>query len=328
LSRASLVLWIAVALVATGAVLLILSIHLARQVELRFPPIGNFAEINGARIHYLDVGSGANSDLPPLLFIHGASGNARDLHGAFAEALRGRARMVFVDRPGAGYSQRAGPGDREMETQARYVAGLLEHLDIDRAVVVGHSLGGAVALAMAVSEPERVAGLVLLAPVSHPWPNRDISWYYSLSNLPWVGPAFSNIVAVPAGNLRYASAVRSVFAPNPVADDYENRSGTRLVLRPGSFLANAADVGAAYDSVARLSPRYGQIRVPVAIVTGDSDSTVSIDIHSRGLVRDIAGARLVVLPQTGHMPSYTATALVVAEIEEIGQRLSGIALAK
>jgi pimeloyl-ACP methyl ester carboxylesterase len=101
-----------------------------------------------------------------------------------------------------------------------------------------------------------------------------------------------------------------------------------LVLRPGSFLANAADVGAAYDSVARLSPRYGQIRVPVAIVTGDSDSTVSIDIHSRGLVRDIAGARLVVLPQTGHMPSYTATALVVAEIEEIGRRLSGIALAK
>jgi len=317
--------WAAIALAGASAILFASSIQLARKVEQRFPAIGKFAEIDGVRIHYLEVEAGAAADLAPILFIHGASGNARDLHGAFAEPLAGRARMIFVDRPGAGYSARGGPADREVETQARYLAGLLALLGIENAVIVGHSLGAAVSLAMAVTQPERVSALMLVAPVSHPWPSRATTWYYSFANLPVIGEAFARLLAVPAGSLRYRAAVREVFAPSPVADDYENRSATRLVLRPDSFIANAQDVEAVHGGVSRISPRYPAIRIPVTVVTGDSDSTVRADIHSDGLARDIAGARLVVLEKTGHMPTYAATDRIIAEIETLNANLANSA---
>ncbi len=226
---------VAFAAVGVPALLAWLTVREAQQVEARFPAIGKFADVDGLRLHYLEVPAGADADLAPMLFIHGASGNARDLFGAFGEPLAGRARMIFVDRPGAGYSQRLSAGDARIETQAHYLAGLLDRLGIERAVIVGHSLGAAVSLAMAVKEPSRVAGLVLVSPVSHPWPGRATSWYYSLTNMPVIGQAFARTIAVPAGNLRYDLAVRSVFAPDAVAAGYENRSAYPPGAAAGQF---------------------------------------------------------------------------------------------
>ncbi len=97
------------------------------------------------------------------------------------------------------------------------------------------------------------------------------------------------------------------------------------MLRPDNFIANAEDVGAVYDGVCRLSPQYGEIRVPTTVITGDRDSTVRADIHSQGLARDIAGARLVIVPNTGHMPTYTATGQIIAEIELLNRRIAAAA---
>lgn len=294
-------------------------------VERRFPPLGAFAEIDGVPLHYFDVAASEPADLLPMVFLHGASGNARDLMGAFAEPLRGRGRMIFVDRPGAGYSGRLGKRDAAPDLQARYVCGLLDALGIDRAVIVGHSLGGSVAAAFAIHHPDRTAGLVFIAPATHPWPGAEISWYYRLANLPVLGPIFAHTFAVPAGNLKYRSAVRDVFAPNKVPGDYWKRSATRLVLRPGNFLHNAVDVGALHDNVRRLAPRYGEIRVPAVIISGDSDNTVLADLHSTGLERDIEGARLVWLKNTGHMPTYSATAQIIVEIEQLNDDIRAAA---
>jgi pimeloyl-ACP methyl ester carboxylesterase len=306
-----------IAILALGASTRVLT----HSVERRFPPTGEFADIGGVQLHYIDVSAAPQADLLPMVFIHGAAGNAHDLYGAFGERLAGRCRMVFVDRPGAGYSTRSGRADTSPQVQARAIAGLIERLGIDPAVIVGHSFGGAVAAALAVHHPESVAGIVLIAPASHPWPGHALTWYYDLANLPGFGRAFAHLIAVPFGNLLYRRAVKSVFEPDRPPHDYARRSATRLVLRPTSFHANAADVGALKAHLKLLSPRYREIGAPVTIITGDSDNVVSPHLHAKGLERDIEGARLVWLEGRGHMPTYTATEEIVTEIEALNARI-------
>jgi pimeloyl-ACP methyl ester carboxylesterase len=312
--RAAMLLLIAI-VVLVGA-----SRWLAWQAETRFPAMGSFAEVDGVRLHYIDVPASQDADLLPMVFLHGASGNARDLHGAYAKGLAGRARMIFPDRPGSGYSQRGGAGMKAPDAQARLVAGLLRQLGIGKAIVVGHSLGASVATAFALEQPALTAGLVLTAPATHPWPGGAVTWYYNVVNFPVLGRIFSETLAVPFGNLLYRRAIKGVFAPNAVSERFEERSGTQLVLRPDTFRFNAQDVGGLYAHVKRLAPRYPEIKTPTVIVTGDSDSVVLAEIHSRGLQRDIEGSRLVWLERTGHTPTYTATARIIDEIEKLNQR--------
>lgn len=310
-------------LAALAFLLMTVSFFLERRVEARFPPAGAFADIDGTPIHYIDVPAGPAADLAPMVFIHGAGGNARDLHGAFAEPLAGRGRMVFVDRPGAGYSGRAGARDTAPDAQANYVAGLMDRLGMPDAIVIGHSLGAAVAAAFAVDHPGKTAGLVLLAPATHPWPGGGIGWYWRIANLPVVGWLFAQAIAAPFGHLLYRRAVRAVFRPNRMPADYGLRSATRLVLRRENFMHNARDVGQLNGHVARLSPRYREIVAPTVIITGDSDGTVSPELHARALERDIAGSRLVWLRDTGHMATYTATGEIIAEIERLNRPIAG-----
>ena len=316
-----------------AVILLVLSVLatqiLAHRVEARFPPIGRFAEIDGVSLHFIERGSqsqesAANEKLLPMVFIHGASGNARDLLGAFEEPLSGRARMLFPDRPGAGYSERGDPANADPAQQARLIAGLMEETGFEEAVIVGHSWGGAVAAAMALDFPEKVAGLVLLAPATHPWPGADVTAYYDLTNLPGIGWLFSETLAVPFGNLLYRKAVRGVFKPDPMPADYPQKSGTRLVLRPASFRYNAQDVGQLYGNVERMSQRYGELSMPIVMLHGEDDDTVSIDYHSRRLLEQASNAELIDLQPAGHILSYAHTDTVVEAIEELNRRIADL----
>ena len=76
-------------------------------IERRNPPVGSFAEINGVTLHYVHVPGPANSELPPVVFIHGASANLNDQMVPLRPLLEGRAEMLFLDRPGHGWSGRA-----------------------------------------------------------------------------------------------------------------------------------------------------------------------------------------------------------------------------
>lgn len=314
--------WLVIVLVFSAALLVVATQWLSRRVEARFPPIGDFATVGGLRIHHADIQAGPDADLLPMVFLHGASGNARDLMGAFRGSFEGRARMIFPDRPGAGYSERGSPAMAAPREQARIVAGLMDQLGVDRAIIVGHSLGGAVAAAFGVLYPQKTAGLVFISPATHPWPGGGVTWYYDWVNVPVLGWLFSETLAIPAGNLLYRGALKSVFAPDRVPGDYPERSGTRLVLRPANFRANAADVGQLYGNVESMAKRYGEIAAPTVVVTGDKDDVVLAEVHSEGLKRDIAGSRLVWLENTGHMPPYTATAAIVAEIERLNGEIA------
>ncbi|TBW40795.1 alpha/beta hydrolase [Siculibacillus lacustris] len=285
-----------------------------RAAEQATPPLGRFVAVDGHRLHLVDR-PGAAPAAPVLVFVHGASGNLRDPLLAFGEAFP-RHRRLFVDRPGHGWSSRGGRGDSAPLAQAELIADLLRAEGVERAVIVGHSWGGAVAAAFAVAHPEMTAGLVFLAPASHPWPG-GIDPLYHLATTPVIGRLFAACCVAPAGRLMMARATAGVFAPNSVPEGYGTTTGSALVLRPDDFVANAEDVVDLADNVRALSPRYREIVAPTLIVTGDRDAIVWPEIHSEGLARDIAGSRLVRLEGIGHMPHHAARARVIAEIERL-----------
>jgi pimeloyl-ACP methyl ester carboxylesterase len=288
----------------------------AWSIARAHPPAGAFEEIGGARIHYVHHPAPTGADLPPVVFIHGASANLNDQMVPLRPLLESRAETLFFDRPGHGWSSR-GSGHDTPEAQAALLAELMRRRGIARAIVVGHSFGGAIAAAFALHHPEKVAGLLFVSAATHPWPGGRTSWYYSVTALPVAGRLFSELVAYPAGALRIAAVTDEVFAPNPTPKDYLARASIALVLRPAAFRANAVDVQSLYPAALAHAPRYGEIAAPTVVISGDCDSVVYEEVHSLGLARDIPGAELVWVRNLGHKPDWIAPDLIVAAVEKL-----------
>jgi pimeloyl-ACP methyl ester carboxylesterase len=304
-------------LLSLFAVLAAGSIVGARKIAQAHPPAGRFVEVGGARLHVVDIDERAqpSDDDPPVVLLHGASGNLEDMRLALADRLKQHHRVILIDRPGHGWSEREA-GDASPARQAAMVAEALERLDVGRAIVVAHSFAGSVATALALEDPGRVAGLVLIAPVLYPW-STGIAWYYSLAATPIVGPLFAHTFAVPVGSLLMQPVARTVFAPQEAPADYADRAAIALVLRPDNFLANARDVVGLHAFVTRQAPRYASIKAPTVIITGDRDTVVSPDIHARAFAAKVPQSKLVVLEGVGHMPHHVAADRVVAAIDEL-----------
>jgi len=285
-------------------------------IEHRHPPVGEFATVNGTKLHFVYDRAGPDADLPPVVFLHGASGNLVDQMLPFRDKLSGRADLLFVDRPGHGWSERGPETNAWPDGQADTVAALMDELGIDEAIVVGHSFGGAIAVSFALNHPDRAAGMLLLAPVSHPWPG-GVDWYYELTPKPVIGHLFSETLVLPFGLMRLKPGTDAVFSPNEPPEDYVRRTGVALVLRPFHFRANAADVDNLYDYVTRTAPRYTEIATPSVVITGDSDTIVLPRVHSLGLQRDLQDVELLWVKNLGHKPDYVATDLAVAALEKL-----------
>jgi pimeloyl-ACP methyl ester carboxylesterase len=307
---------IAAVLIAILLVLFILTLLGAARIEKAYPPVGKFISVNGAKLHYVHVPAGPNADLPPIVFIHGASANLNDQMIPLRPLLEGRGELLFFDRPGHGWSER-GAGNNTQELQADTIAALMDELKIKDAIIVAHSFGGSVAAALALGHREKVRGLVFLAAATHPWPDKKTQWYYDLSVIPVIGRIFTETLSLPAGQARMQAASQGVFCPNPMPGGYVEKALIPLVLRPAAFRANAEDVAGLYDFTVRASPRYGEIKKPTVIITGDGDTVVLEEVHSKGLARDIAGSELVWIKDLGHKPEYIVPEIAVMAIEKL-----------
>jgi len=267
----------------------------------------------------VDLGaqSAAATSSPAVVLIHGASGNLEDMRLALGDKLVRNHRVILIDRPGHGWSTRpTGDDYASPARQAAIVAKALDRLGVDRVIIAGHSWGGALASAFALDFPRRTAGLVLISAVTHPWPG-GIAWYYNASAIPLVRTLFANTLAFPFGSLAIESASRGVFAPAAMPDGYIDRAAIKLVLRPTTFFNNARDVFLLKAFVTQQAPRYAGLSAPTVIITGDHDTTVSPDIHSRTIAKVLPNAKLIVLKDVGHMPHHVASDVVVAAIDEL-----------
>lgn len=278
------------------------------------PPEGRFVDVAGARIHVVELGP-QNADELPVVLIHGASANLNALR-ELGERLAQRRRVILVDRPGHGWSTREDLSASTPAIQAQMIDEALGQLGVPRAIIAGHSWAGALAAAFALDHPARTAGLVLLSPVTHPWPG-GIAWYNTVASLPVVGPVFAHTLALPVGLFMVSPGARAVFLPQTMPEGYVRNTAIALLLRPREFLANAYDMATLKDAVRAQASRYDRIAVPTVVITGDTDATVSPDIHSRAFAAAVPGARLVVLDGVGHLPQNAAPERIVEAIESI-----------
>lgn len=293
------------------------------RVQAKYPPIGEIISVNGADVHVLTAGERG----PVVLMIHGASANAREYSYTLAPRLSDMHRVLMVDRPGHGYSER--PVDAEtLGVQAAQAAGALEALAPgEKAVIVGHSFGGAVALRLALDHPEKVQGLVLLAPVSHDWGGGGEAWYNSYAGAPIIGPLFTQLVPI-VGPAQVKSGVNGVFSPKQAPDGYYEDSAIALLFRPPEFRANVKDVNALRGEMAAQQDRYPQIKVPVVVFSGAQDTVISPPLHVGKLKAQVDGLQLVRLPDGGHMPHHAYGAQAAQAIAQIaaGEPVSAAAL--
>ncbi|MDH7799327.1 MULTISPECIES: alpha/beta hydrolase [unclassified Beijerinckia] len=309
------------ALLAVSLALFLFTGWQTRRLNALYPARGQFVDVEGARIHFTDTPAiGATKGA--VLLLHGASGNEADMRLPLAGRLAALGyRVISVDRPGLGRSARlGGPDDASPARQAQLLRAAAEKIGVTQAIVVGHSLAGVLSLQLALDHRSFTQGLVLIAPVSHPWPG-GIAAYYTAAALPFIGPLFSHTITLPIGLALIAPSLTAVFHPQMIPGDYRSRTGIDLVLRPASFRANAQDVAVIEDFVKRQAPRYRSIAVPTIIVTGDKDGIVYTHIHSAGCARDIPGATLTVLPGIGHSPHWAYPDAVVQAILQVTERM-------
>lgn len=282
-------------LLAFIAVLVLYTAYLARKVEAALPPIGSFVDLPSARLHVVDRGQG-----PPVLLIHGIAGNLRHYTYGVADRLAAHHRVIAVDRPGCGYSTWSPGAQVSLQAQADTMAALLDKLKIDRAVIVGHSLGGAVALSLAQRHPQRVAALALVAPLTR-LPGEVSPVFKALAiTQSWLRRAVAWTLAAPATIARSEAMLKIVFGPEAVPKDFATRGGGLLALRPSHFYAASTDLNAIPASMQAIESAYADMHVPVHVLYGRGDLILSHRANGIELVDRLLGTQLT-LVEGGHM---------------------------
>jgi pimeloyl-ACP methyl ester carboxylesterase len=287
----------------------------AQQVEKKLPPRGRFIDVDGARIHYLDEGTG-----PTLLLVHGLAGQMHNFTHSLLGKLRHDFRVVILDRPGSGYSTRPAEASAAISAQARIISRFCQELKLGRPLIVGHSLGGAIALALALDHPEQVAGLALLAPVTHR-PERVPPPFDGIAIAsPLLRHLIAWTLATPLSIANRERALATLFGPEPIARDFAVRGGGLLNLRPCSFIGASADLMATHDELGEMPARYKDLTVPVGILYGTDDRILDPAAHGKGLAAKVAGADLELIEGGGHMIPITSADHAAAFVGRMAQR--------
>jgi pimeloyl-ACP methyl ester carboxylesterase len=294
-------------------------------VQRAYPAQGRIIEVAGAALHVLDIGP-RDTTSPPIVMLHGASSNLETMRRPLGDLLARHHRVILIDRPGHGWSPRARLFDSTPAIQGRMIDEALQKLGIGRAIFVVHSWAGALGARMALDYPDRVAGLVTLAPVAYPW-RGGVGWYNKLVTTPLIGPLLATTITLPLGYFLTEPGARNVFAPQAMPDGFVETSATPLLLRPREFLANAWDLVTLKAAVIEQAPRYANIKAPVVVIAGDADKTVWPSIHSQPFAATVPNAKLMLLPGVGHMVMYAEPDLVMHEIDAMTRALAHSAVA-
>lgn len=291
----SLVLFPLATLLLIAAGLVLFTTWVAWRAEKAVPPRGRFMEIDGARIHYLDQGQG-----PTIVMIHGLGGQMQNFSHSLLERLTGEFRVILVDRPGSGYSTRPRGASASLKAQGDTLAAFIHALNLDHPLLVGHSFGGAVALAVALDHPDKVGALGLIAPLTHP-PRTVPAPFLRLALrsklLRWVA---AWTFATPVSLLKGPEMLAYVFSPDTPPADFAVAGGGQLGLRPWTFYATSSDMVAVNEDLPGMAERYGTLRMPVAILFGKNDHILDWREHGAPMEQHMPDLELTLVPG-GHM---------------------------
>jgi pimeloyl-ACP methyl ester carboxylesterase len=286
------------------------------------PPAFHFITVDGTRLRYLDSGSGT-----PVVLLHGNGSMIEDfLSSGIMEHAAPGYRFIVFDRPGFGYSERPrgrvwGPAE-----QANLLLRALADLAIERPIVVGHSWGTLVALAMALKSPQEVAGLVLLSGYYYAIPRSAVGTVPAAA-FPFTGAVLRHAVAPFVRRLMAPATLRRVFAPCMVPERFRRSYPIPLAMRPSQMKAVDEEAVMLVDCAKAFSPLYRELSVPVRLIAGTDDLIVDTDQHSARLHRELGSSTFHRVPRCGHMVHHAAQEEVVAAIAALGRVRGGTAAA-
>ena len=250
---------ISMVIVAALAVLALITQAGMLYLRRAFSPTGHQVEVRGASLNVVDLGR-RDAPGPPIVMIHGASSNLEVMRQPLGDRLAQNHRVILIDRPGHGWSTRALSRDSTPAIQGRMIEEAMQKLGVGPVILVVHSWSGALGARMALDYPALVAGLVMLAPVTHPW-RGGVGWYNNAVTTPVIGPLLAYTVTLPLGLLIAEASARDVFLPQIMPDGFVRNTAIPLLLRPREFLANARDLVTLKAAVAEQAPRYPAIEI-------------------------------------------------------------------
>ena len=215
---------ISVVVVAALAILALITQIGVLALQRTYPAQGKVIEVVGASLNIVDIGPHDAGGLP-VVMIHGASSNLEIMRQPLGDKLAEKHRVILIDRPGHGWSTRARLDDSTPAIQGRMIDEALEKLGVGRAMLVVHSWSGALGARMALDYPQRIAGLVMLAPVAYPWPG-GVGWYNKVVTTPVIGPLLAYTITLPLGFFLTESGSRGVFLPQIMPQDFVSNTAT------------------------------------------------------------------------------------------------------
>lgn len=288
---------------------------LARKAERVVPPAGSFITVNGNQIHYIDRGEGQ-----PILMVHGLGGTLHHLRRPLMDAFGDGYRLIALDRAGSGYSTRAEGSAGTLQEQARDIAAFIDALKLERPLVVGHSLGGAIALATAIDYPDKISGLALISPLTRFDPNLPPQFKALAITSSLKRRLIANTIAVPMSVKNAPIVLDAVFGPQQPPSDYAVAGGAMVGLRPQHFYGTSLDLVGSRRDLADYEARYGELDMPVGILFGTKDRILDYEKNGVSTAELISGVELELVDGVGHMPQYAETDRVVAFVRRIAER--------
>jgi pimeloyl-ACP methyl ester carboxylesterase len=288
----------------------------ATEAERRYPPSGRLISASGTRLHYIERGRGR-----PVVFLHGNGTMLADLviSGVIDQTARGY-RAIAFDRPGFGHSERPRGRNWTAAAQASALVAAFNILGIEQPVVVAHSWGTLVALALALDHVRHVSGLVLISGYYYPTPRKDVV-VFSVPAIPVVGDLLRHTVAPLVGEAIAPRLIERMFSPQGVSPRFAKEFPLALTLRPSQIRAFSEDTAQMIATAERLSKRYASLFPPTAILAGDADKIVSYR-QAQLLHGDVAGSRLEILRGSSHMVHHIAPQRVVHAIDAVAAQSS------
>jgi len=222
---------------AAAAGLAAYNVAQAKRTEAENPPVGDFIEVDGVRLHYLAQGSGS-----PIVLLHGNGATVEDwtASGLF-DRLTAKHRVIAFDRPGFGHSERPRTTIWTPKAQAALIAKAIEQLGIERPLVVGHSFGTLVTLALALDRPELARGIVLMGGYFYATPRAD-ALFSAPAALPVVGDAMRYTISPLLARAISPVAAKKIFHPAEVSSKFD-AFPIELAFRPSQIRAEAAEAG-------------------------------------------------------------------------------------
>ncbi|MFP5406316.1 MAG: alpha/beta fold hydrolase, partial [Gammaproteobacteria bacterium] len=202
--------------------------------------------------------------------------------------------------------------------QAALFEKALTRLRVEQPVVLGHSWGTLVALAMALDYPQKVRGLVLVSGYYYPTARLDVAMTAPVA-LPVLGDVMRYTVSPVFGRLAFRKTIEVMFAPRPVPDRFRETLSREMMLRPSQIRANAEDAAFMIPAAARFEYRYPTLQVPVRILAGAEDRVVDTQEQAARLRAELPQSKLRVFQNIGHMVHYAALDATVAAVEELAE---------